>query len=130
MKNEIVKINPVIMDLVHSSQIELRNPFTEEIFLVDILVALKEQSPMIREHVDALSSGDELIMVRTEGLKIWLMHNDVVIGEVPLECSVIIARLMDAGKKLKCKVSTAGTHSHKCFKTPFSRILAKIYMID
>lgn len=130
MENELIKINPVIMDMVHSSLSEDCNPFTEEIFLIDVLVALGEQRELIREHVDAMHAGEELEMVRAEKHEIWLKHDGVIFGQIPLESGIIIARLMDAGKKMKCRVSMAGTHSHKMFRKPFSRVLVKIYMID
>ena len=130
MSSELVRINPVVVDLVHSAQIEQSNPFTEEIFLIDFLVALNGQGMAIQELVSAIQPGDTLSVVRAEGFDVWLDHQGAVIGRVPLEISVVVARLMDAGKKIVCRVTSADVLTHKVFGTPFSRVLAKLFMVD
>lgn len=134
MANELIKVNAGVMELIHSSQIEDKNPFTEEILLTDILVAGIKQEPVTRELISRINPGMELTMKRTEDelypFYIWLSFEDHVIGQVPVENGVIIARLMDAGKKLKCVVTWATTHTTSTFKKPFSRVLAKIYLVD
>lgn len=134
MANELIKIDSSMIELIHSSQAIERNPFTDEILLTDILVAGIKQEKFIRELISKIRPGMELTMKRTEDdlfpFHIWLLYDGNVLGEVPVENGVIIARLMDAGKKLKCVVTSATTHITTNFKKPYSRVLAKIYLVE
>ena len=133
MKHELIKIEPEVMDLVHSTHFKENNPFTEEIFLIDIIVASLQQEGPVLEYIAQMNNSDELEMVRAEDdchpYHIWLSYQGATIGEVPMENGIILARLMDAGKKLRCRVSKAVTYK-SAYKGLYSRILAKVYMID
>lgn len=133
MKHELIKIDPEIMDLVHSTHFKENNPFTEEIFLVDIIVAGLNQEIPIQEYISQMSKGVELEMMRAEDelhpYHIWLSFQGSMIGEVPMENGIILARLMDAGKKLLCRVSKAVSYKSD-YKGQHTRIIAKVYMVD
>lgn len=134
MSTDLVPINPAMLDIARNNTIEFNNLFTEEILLIDILLASVPQEGEILNIVNKMKPGDELELLRVADdinpAQIIAKYEGNYVGEIPMENGIILSRLMDAGKKLVCKINKASTHKAVIWNCPFTRILAKIYLID
>ncbi len=129
MADELIKAGSGVVALVDSHEIgDVLKPLIREIHLFDFYIAgtshLKEP-----EVLDAVKAGDMLNLKREDNKfddMAILVLNDagMKLGYIPEKDNVVFARLMDAGKLLKAKV----TDIEK--KGSFHMIRIGIYLVD
>ncbi len=129
MANELTKAESGVVALVESREIgDVLKPLIKEIHLFDSYIAgtthLKEP-----EVLDSIKAGDKLNLQREENKfddKAILILNEEgrKLGYVPEKDNVVFARLMDAGKLLKAKVTDIE------MKGSFHMIRIGIYLVD
>ena len=129
MANELTKAQSGVVTLVDSHEIgDVLKPLIREIHLFDSYIAgtthLKEP-----EVLDNVKTGDMLNLKREDNKfddKAILVLNDAgqKLGYVPEKDNVVFARLMDAGKLLKAKVTDVE------LKGGFHMIRIGIYLVD
>jgi len=105
-------------------------PFSREIFLLDIVVAGTSYCKKIDEVYPKLEKGLVLRMQRHPKNKhdehaIGIYFERIRIGWVPRELNLIISRLMDAGKAFFCRVEGV-----EFVNDIWVKIDAKIYMVE
>ena len=130
MKNQIIKISPELLEMVGSELPNSLQPFSREIFLLDIVVAGTSYCKRIDKVFPKLEKGLVLHMLRHPKNKydehaIGIYFDKIRIGWVPRELNLIISRLMDAGKAFFCRIEDVGLVNDFWVK-----IDAKIYMIE
>ena len=130
MKNQIAKISPELLELMGSRLPNSLQPFSREIFLLDIVVAGTTHCNKIHVVYPELAQGQILRMQRHPKNRydknaIALYYNKVKVGWVPRELNLIISRLMDAGKAFFCRIETV-----ELVDGYWVKISAKIYMVE
>ena len=130
MENQIVKISPELLEMMGSRLPNSLQPFSREIFLLDIVVAGTTHCEHIDEVFPRLEKGLVLRMQRHPENKhdenaIAIYYEKVRIGWVPRELNVIISRLMDAGKAFFCRIENV-----ELVEEYWVKIEAKIYMVE
>lgn len=130
MKHNIVKISPELLEMMGSKLPNSLQPFSREIFLLDIVVAGTSHCDEIEEVYPKLEKGMVLRMQRHPKNKydkhaIGIYFDKIRIGWVPQELNLIISRLMDAGKAFFCRIVAVTLVDDYWVK-----IDAKIYMIE
>lgn len=108
-------------------------PLTREILLLDVKLAGTRATPEMETLVKEMAPGTQLQLVRTpdgDELAISVVYGTTKVGIIPMEQNVVIARLMDAGKMLTCRVDRASVEHDFMSGRPWIRILVKIYLID
>ncbi len=129
MANELTEFQSGVVALVDSREIgDVLKPLIKEIHLFDSYIAgtthLKEP-----EVLDSVKAGDMLNLKREDNKfddKAILVLNDAgkKLGYVPEKDNIVFARLMDAGKLLKAKVTGVE------MKGDFHMIRIGIYLVD
>ena len=129
MENELTIKKEGIVSLVGNHDIgDIIKPLVNEIHLFDSFIAgtthLKDQSVLEKVKV-----GDMLILQREENkfdsnAVMILTENKNKLGYVPEKDNIIFARLMDAGKLLKAKITKIDK------KGSFTQISIGIYLVD
>lgn len=129
MANELTEFQSGVVALVDSREIgDVLKPLIKEIHLFDSYIAgtthLKEP-----EVLDTVKAGDMLNLKREDNKfddKAILVLNDAgkKLGYVPEKDNIVFARLMDAGKLLKAKVTGVE------MKGDFHMIRIGIYLVD
>lgn len=129
MSNELDKKSSGLISLVGGNDLgEVIKPLKQEIHLFDTYVAgtthLKEP-----EILETLKVGDVLSLQREDNKydsnAILILDTDKKkVGYVPEKDNIVFARLMDAGKLLKCKINDIH------FMGTFHRISIGIYLVD
>lgn len=129
MGNELSKKEKDLVSLVQGNELgDLIKPMIREIHLFDSFVAgtthLEDKS--VLENVNV---GDMLSMQREDNKfdnnAILILNADKKkLGYVPEKDNLVFARLMDAGKLLKAKVSKIGQ------KGSFTQISVGIFLVD
>ena len=129
MANELTEFQSGVVALVDSREIgDVLKPLIKEIHLFDSYIAgtthLKEP-----EVLDTVKVGDMLNLKREDNKfddKAILVLNDAgkKLGYVPEKDNIVFARLMDAGKLLKAKVTDVE------MKGDFHMIRIGIYLVD
>ena len=129
MANELTKAQSGVVALVDSHEIgDVLKPLIKEIHLFDSYIAgtahLKEP-----EVLDSIKAGDMLNLKREDNKfddKAILSLNDAgqKLGYVPEKDNVVFARLLDAGKLLKAKVTDVE------MKGGFYMIRIGIFLVD
>ncbi len=129
MGNELSKKEKDLVSLVQGNELgDLIKPMIREIHLFDSFVAgtthLEDKS--VLENVNV---GDMLSMQREDNKfdsnAILILNADKKkLGYVPEKDNVVFARLMDAGKLLKAKVSKIEQ------KGSFTQISVEIFLVD
>ena len=130
MENQIVKISPELLEMMGSRLPNSLQPFSREIFLLDIVVAGTTHCEHIYEVFPHLEKGLVLRMQRHPENKhdenaIAVYYEKVKIGWVPRELNLIISRLMDAGKAFFCRIENV-----ELVEEYWVKIEAKIYMVE
>lgn len=130
MDNQIVKISAELLEMMGSMLPNSLQPFSREIFLLDIVVAGTTHCNKIYEVYPHLEKGLVLRMQRHPNNKhdknaIAIYYNKIRIGWVPKELNLIISRLMDAGKAFFCRVESV-----ELVNDFWVKISAKIYMVE
>lgn len=130
MKNQIMKVSPELLEMMGSELPNSLQPFTREIFLLDIVVAGTSYCKRIDTVYPKLEKGLVLRMLRHPKNKydehaIGIYFEKIRIGWVPRELNLIISRLMDAGKAFFCRIEKVTIVDDYWVK-----IDAKIYMVE
>lgn len=130
MKNQIVKISPELLEMMGSRLPNSLQPFSREIFLLDIVVAGTTHCKKIYDVYPSLEKGTVLRLQRHprnryDKQAIGIYYDKVRIGWVPRELNLVISRLMDAGKAFFCRVENVTLVDDYWVK-----IDAKIYMVE
>ena len=129
MNTSIVKLSPELLALIGTGTANSLQPFSREIFLLDIVVAGTTFCDEIYDIEPHLKQGTILRMVRKpnnkyDELAIALYYDDTQIGWVPRSLNQIISRLMDAGKEFFCRVERVEDVNN------WVKISSKIYMVE
>jgi hypothetical protein len=129
MNTDIIKLTPELLALLGTGTSVSLQPFSREIFLLDIVVAGTTYCPEIYDIEPKLLPNTILKMVRDPKNKydaqaIGLYYGEIRIGWVPRELNLIISRLMDAGKAFFCRVVSVNDVN------TWVKINAKLYMVE
>ncbi len=129
MKNELTKQEQGIVSLVQGKELgDIIKPLIREIHLFDSYIAgtthLEDKSVL-----DSIQVGDVLTLRREDNKydsnAILILNADgKKLGYVPEKDNIIFARLMDAGKLLKAKISKI------TLKGSFRQISVGIFLVD
>ncbi len=130
MNNQIAKISPELLEMMGSKLPNSLQPFSREIFLLDIVVAGTTHCPQIDKVFPHLEKDLVLRMQRMPQNKhdknaIAIFYDKTRIGYVPRELNLVISRLMDAGKAFFCRVEAV-----ELVDGYWVKIDAKIYMVE
>ena len=130
MNNQIAKISPELLEMMGSKLPNSLQPFSREIFLLDIVVAGTTHCPQIDKVFPHLEKDLVLRMQRMPQNKhdknaIAIFYQKTRIGYVPRELNLVISRLMDAGKAFFCRVEAV-----ELMDDYWVKISAKIYMVE
>ena len=130
MKNQIMKVSPELLEMIGTNLPNSLQPFSREIFLLDIVVAGTSYCKRIDEIYPKLEKGMVLRMLRHPKNRhdehaIGIYFGKIRIGWVPRELNLIISRLMDAGKAFFCRIEDV-----ELVNDYWVKIDAKIYMIE
>ena len=130
MKNQIVKISPELLEMMGSQLPNSLQPFSREIFLLDIVVAGTTHCNKIDKVYPLLEKGLILRMQRHprnryDKQAIGIYYEKVRIGWVPRQLNLVISRLMDAGKAFFCRIENVSLVDNHWVK-----IEAKIFMVE
>jgi len=128
MNESIVPVTPGLLALLSHGQTGI-TPFTQEIFLLGIVVAGTTFCKEIEEIEDKIVPEKVLPMRREpnnefDEFAIAVYCDDIRIGFVPAEMNLVCSRLMDAGKLFFCRVVS------KSWKGNWLKIKANIYMVE
>ena len=129
MENELTKYEQQLVSLVQYKELgEIIKPLIKEIHLFDSFIAGTTHLDD-KTVIDAAKEGDALSL-RRENNKydqnaILILNADgKKMGYVPEKDNIVFARLLDAGKILKAKISSIKK------KGSFTQISIGIYMVD
>ena len=130
MDNQIAKVSPELLEMMGSKLPNSLQPFSREIFLLDIVVAGTTHCPEIDKVFPHLEKDLVLRMQRQPDNKydenaIAIYYEKIRIGYVPRELNLIISRLMDAGKAFFCRIEDV-----ELVDDYWVKISAKIYMVE
>ena len=129
-EQSIIPVNPELIKKTENPQGlgDLIKPLTREIHLFDSFIAgtthLEDGSVL-----ESVSVGDTLTLQREknkfdDNAILLLTSDNKKIGYIPEKDNIIFARLMDAGKLLKAKVTDIKQ------KGSFTQISVGIYLVD
>ncbi len=130
MEHGIVKISPELLEMLGTRLPNSLQPFSREIFLLDIVVAGTSFCKKMDKVYPELEKGTVLRMERRpknryDKQAIALYYKKVRVGWVPRELNLVISRLMDAGKAFFCRIGEVSLVNDFWVK-----IDAKIYMVE
>lgn len=118
-----------LLQVLHS-QVQLPTPYSEDILLLETVVAGTTHVAGIEELEPFLHPGERLELIRVpdnpsdaNAIKIYT-RDRVKLGYVPRKDNPILARLMDAGKLLYARVA------EKVWQEDWLRITIEIYMTE
>jgi len=128
MNESIIPVTPGLLALLSGFENGII-PFSQEIFLLDIVVAGTSYCTEIDVIEKQIVPEKVLIMKREPDNKydkfaIALYCEDIRIGFVPATMNLVCSRLMDAGKVFFCRVVS------KNWIDKWLQINANIYMVD
>ena len=111
METGLIKLNPELMALISGKGGSALTPFQQEILLIQVDVAGTGYCDRIRKVQKELLPGMQLTLRRHpdneyDEFAIGIYHNNIRIGWVPMKNNLVVARLMDAGKLLTCKIDS------------------------
>jgi hypothetical protein len=129
MNTGIIKLTPELLALIGTGTSTSLQPFSREIFLLDITVAGTNYCDTIHEVESMLVPETVLRMIRDPKNKydhnaIGIWYDDTRIGWVPRKLNLIISRLMDAGKAFFCRIESIESIND------WVKIEGKIYMVE
>ena len=129
MSHEIIPVSPELLALIGTEGINALGLPKREIFLLDIVVAGTSFCPIVQELYPTLLPDTVLRMVRQphnehDENAIAIYYEEHRIGYVPQELTLVISRLMDAGKEFYARVVQV-KKIHE-----WVRISAKLFMIE
>lgn len=130
MTKSITKISPALLEMLGTRLPNSLQPFSREIFLLDIIVAGTSYCKKIDDIYPKLEKGVVLRMQRhpknihdKNAIALYLGNDQV--GWVPRDLNLVISRLMDAGKAFFCRIEKVDY-----VDKVWVRIEAKIYMVE
>jgi hypothetical protein len=128
MNTSIVPVSSGLLALLSKGETGIM-PFTQEIFLLEIVVAGTSYCKEIESIEPMLVPEKVLTMTREPDNKydefaIAIYCDHVRIGFVPSELNLVCSRLMDAGKLFFCRVVSTSR------KNKWLKINANIYMVE
>ncbi len=128
MNSSILPVTPGLLALLSNVENGIR-PFTQEIFLLEIVIAGTSYCNDLESVEDKIISEKVLTMKRDPKNKfdefaIAIYCDNIRIGFVPADMNVVCSRLMDAGKLFFCRVVS------KKRKNNWLKINANIYMVE
>jgi hypothetical protein len=128
MNTSIVPVSSGLLSLLSKGETGIM-PFTQEIFLLEIVVAGTSYCKEIESIEPMLVPEKVLTMTREPDNKydefaIAIYCDHVRIGFVPSELNLVCSRLMDAGKLFFCRVVSTSR------KNKWLKINANIYMVE
>lgn len=128
MNKSILPVTAGLLALLSNEQTGI-TPFTQEIFLLEIVVAGTTHCTEIETIEDKIVPEKVLILKREPNNKfdqfaIAIYCEDIRIGFVPAEMNLVCSRLMDAGKLFFCRVVS------KNWKNKWLKIHVNIYMVE
>jgi hypothetical protein len=128
MNTSILPVNPGLLALLSSEGTGIK-PFTQEIFLLEIVVAGISHCKEVETIEQNLVPEKVLSMKREpdneyDEFAIAIFCDNIRIGFVPSELNMVCSRLMDAGKLFFCRVVS------KYWKNKWLKINANIYMVE
>ena len=128
MNTSILPVNPGLLALLSSEGKGIK-PFTQEIFLLEIVIAGTSYCKEVETIEQNLVPEKVLSMKREpdneyDEFAIAIYCDNIRIGFVPSELNMICSRLMDAGKLFFCRVVS------KKWKNKWLKINANIYMVE
>lgn len=127
MNHQIMKISPELLEMMGSKLPNSLQPFSREIFLLDIIVA---GTSYCKKSIRNWRRGlycECCVILRTSMMSMPSVFTSrkIRIGWVPRELNLIISRLMDAGKSFFCRVEGV-----ELVNDYWVKIDAKIYMVE
>jgi len=128
MNESIIPVTPGLLALLSNVETSII-PFTQEIFLLEIVVAGTSYCKEIETIEKHIVPEKVLIMKREPDNKfdefaIAIYCDSIRIGFVPADMNLVCSRLMDAGKLFFCRVVS------KVWKDKWLKIKANVYMVD
>lgn len=118
-----------LLQTLHAD-IQTPTPYSEDVFLLETVIAGTTHVVGIEELEPFLRIGDRLELIRVPGnpsdanaIKIYT-RDRVKVGYVPRRDNQILARLMDAGKLLYARITD------KQWQEDWLRVVIKIYLSD
>lgn len=128
MNESILPITPGLLALL-SNVNTMPKPFTQEIFLLEFVVAGTSFCSEI-ETVEFQIIPEKVLTMKREPdnkydeFAISIYCEKVKVGYVPSEMNLVCSRLMDAGKMFFCRVAA------KKWQNKWLKINANIYMVE
>ena len=135
MANELMILpDRQILEFVETSKAEEKTPYDEDILLVDVLIDAMDQTNEIAQFITTLSINEELTLRCSQQainpFSVEVLKGDKLLGYIPQVYSIIVSRLMKAGKKLTCKVSFIESFETLLRNALCNRLICKIYLQD
>ncbi|MDD2284410.1 MAG: HIRAN domain-containing protein [Paludibacter sp.] len=128
MNKSIIPVTPGLLALL-SKESNLPKPFSQEIFLLEVVIAGTSFCKKI-EEAEALIVPEKVLIMKREPrneydeFAIAIYCDQVKVGYVPAEMNLVCSRLMDAGKFFFCRVVD------KRWQNQWLKIRANIYMVE
>lgn len=128
MNESILPVTPGLLSLLSNVETGII-PFTQEIFLLEIVIAGTSHCKEIKAIENLIVPEKILIMKREPNNKfddfaIAIYCDNIRVGYVPAELNLVCSRLMDAGKLFFCRVVS------KDWEFKWLKIFANIYMVE
>lgn len=128
MNESVLPVTPGLLALLSNVETGIP-PFTQEIFLLEIVVAGTSFCKEIDVIENLIVPEKVLTMKREPNNKfdefaIAVYCDNIRVGFVPAEMNLVCSRLMDAGKLFFCRVVS------KDWKNKWLKINANIYMVE
>ena len=128
MNDSILPVTPGLLALLSNVETGII-PFTQEIFLLEIVIAGTSHCKEIKAIENQIVPEKILNMKREPNNKfdefaIAIYCDNIRVGFVPAELNLVCSRLMDAGKLFFCRVVS------KDWEIKWLKINANIYMVE
>ncbi len=128
MNESILPVTPGLLSMLSKTETGI-TPFTQEFFLLEIVVAGTSFCKEI-ETIENLIVSEKILTMKREPdnqfdeFAIAVYCDNIRIGFVPGTLNLVCSRLMDAGKLFFCRVVS------KQWKNKWLKINANIYMVE
>lgn len=128
MNKSIIPVTPGLLALLSKAQTGI-TPFTQEIFLLEIIIAGTTFCDNLETVEDQIVAEKVLTMKREpenphDKFAIAIYCDKTRIGYVPADLNLVCSRLMDAGKLFFCRIVS------KEWVNKWLKITANIYMVE
>jgi hypothetical protein len=128
MNESILPVTPGLLELLSKNDLTIA-PFSQEVFLLDIVIAGTSYCKEIETIEDQILPEKVLTMKRDPGNQydkhaIAIFCDAIRVGFVPAKMNLVCSRLMDAGKVFFCRVTSTE------WKGSWLKIKANVYMVE